>query len=133
VYFLTMTNTSTLQAYTIGESDTRPWGTWEVLDLGTKDGEEFCVKKITVNPGGVLSLQSHQLRREEWTVLEGLLEVTRDKEILNLKAGDYVEIPQGAVHRMANRSDAPAVVKEIQRGVCREDDIERFEDIYGRS
>jgi mannose-6-phosphate isomerase-like protein (cupin superfamily) len=140
-YFITMTQTtvsqSTLQAYTVGEKDTRPWGTWEVLDLGTKDGpngiEEFCVKKITVNPGGVLSLQSHQLRREEWTVLEGLLEVTRDKEILNLKAGDYVEIPQGAVHRMANRSDAPAVVKEIQRGVCREDDIERFEDIYGRS
>ena len=129
----TAQNTSTLQAYTIGEKDTRPWGTWEVLDLGTENGEEFCTKKITVNPGGVLSLQSHKLRREEWTVLEGDLEVTRDKEILNLKAGDSVDIPQGAVHRMANRGTVPAVVKEIQRGVCREDDIERFEDIYGRN
>jgi mannose-6-phosphate isomerase-like protein (cupin superfamily) len=130
---MTQANTSTLQAYTIGESDTRPWGTWEVLDLGTKDGEEFCVKKITVNPGGVLSLQSHQLRREEWTVLEGVMEITRDKEIFSLNAGETTHIPQGAVHRMANRTDTPVILKEIQRGVCREDDIERFEDIYGRS
>ena len=129
----TAPNNSTLQAYTIGEKDTRPWGTWEVLDLGTENGEEFCVKKITVNPGGVLSLQSHQLRREEWTVLEGVMEITRDKEIFNVPAGETVHIPQGAVHRMANRTDTPVTLKEIQRGICREDDIERFEDIYGRS
>ena len=130
---MTQPNTSTLAAYTIGEKDTRPWGNYEVIDLGTENGEEFCVKTITVNPGGVLSLQSHKLRREEWTVLEGDLEVTRDQEILNLKAGESVDIPRGAVHRMANRGTVPAVVKEIQRGICREDDIERFEDIYGRT
>jgi mannose-6-phosphate isomerase-like protein (cupin superfamily) len=124
---------TTMQTYTIGETDTRPWGTWEVLDLGTENGEEFCKKKITVNSGGILSLQSHKLRREEWTVISGELEVTRDQEILNLKAGDHVEIPCGAVHRMANRSTVDVVVQEIQRGICREDDIERFEDIYGRS
>lgn len=127
--------TQSLPGYTIGESETRPWGAWEVLDLGTENGpngiEEFCIKKITVNPGGILSLQSHKLRREEWTVLEGDLEVTRNHEILNLKAGDTVEIPCGAVHRMANRSDRPAIVKEIQRGVCSEDDIIRHEDVYG--
>lgn len=124
---------STLPGYTIGETDTRPWGRWEVLDAGTENGEEYCVKKITVIPGGVLSLQSHKLRREEWSVLEGVLEVTRDQEILTLQAGDHVEIPCGAVHRMANRGTVDAVVKEIQRGICREDDIIRLEDIYGRS
>lgn len=128
---------STLAAYQIGDKDTRPWGHYEVLDLGTENGpnglEEFCVKTITVNPGGVLSLQSHKLRREEWTVLEGRLEVTRDHEILTLTAGETIHIPQGAIHRMANRSDKPVVVKEIQRGICREEDIERFEDIYGRT
>lgn len=124
---------SALPAYQPGESDTRPWGKWEVLDLGTENGEEFCIKRITVTPGGVLSLQSHKLRREEWTVISGELEVTRNDEILNLTAGQSVDIPQGAVHRMANRGMVDAVVKEIQRGVCREDDIERFEDIYGRS
>jgi mannose-1-phosphate guanylyltransferase/mannose-1-phosphate guanylyltransferase/mannose-6-phosphate isomerase len=129
----TAKNNSTLQAYTVGEKDTRPWGTWEVLDLGTENGEEFCVKKITVNPGGVLSLQSHKLRREEWTVLEGVMEITKDKEIFSLNAGETVHIPQGAVHRMANRTETPVTLKEIQRGICREDDIERFEDIYGRS
>lgn len=127
---------NTHKPYSIGESDTRPWGKWEVLALGTENGpnghEEICIKKITVNPGGILSLQSHKLRREEWTVLEGMLEVTRDNEILNLQAGDSVEIPCGAVHRMANRSNTPVTVKEIQRGVCREDDIVRYEDAYGR-
>lgn len=132
---MTQTNTpnSNLAAYIIGETDTRPWGHYTVLDVGTENGEEYCTKTITVNPGGVLSLQSHKLRREEWTVLEGDLEVTRDKEILNLKAGESIDIPQGAIHRMANRSDKPVVVKEIQRGICREEDIERFEDIYGRN
>ncbi|MDB5478845.1 MAG: mannose-phosphate guanylyltransferase/mannose-6-phosphate isomerase [Alphaproteobacteria bacterium] len=123
---------NTMPAYKPGERDTRPWGEWEVLDLGTENNEEFCIKRIIVTPGGVLSLQSHKLRREEWTVLEGVLEVTRNDEILSLNPGETVHIPQGAVHRMANRGTVNAVVKEIQRGVCREDDIERFEDIYGR-
>ena len=122
-----------LPAYKIGEHDTRPWGTWEVLDLGQENGEEFCTKKITVSPNGILSLQSHKLRREDWTVLEGVLEVTRNDEVLVLQVGQSVHIPCGAVHRMANRGTIPAVVKEIQRGVCREDDIIRYEDIYGRS
>lgn len=122
-----------MPGYRIGETDTRPWGMWEVLETGIENNEEFCIKKITVNPGGILSLQSHQLRREEWTVLEGILEVTRDKDIITLATGKTIDIPCGAVHRMANRSDKPVVVKEIQRGVCREDDIIRYEDVYGRS
>lgn len=95
--------------------------------------EEYCVKRITVTPGGVLSLQSHKLRREEWTVESGVLEVTRDKEMFILKKGETIDIPCGAIHRMANRGTRNAVVKEIQRGICREEDIIRYEDIYGRT
>ncbi len=128
-----MTDFSNMPGYRPGEKDTRPWGMWEVLDTGTENGEEFCIKRITVNPGGVLSLQSHKLRRENWTLESGVLEVTRDKEILTLQPGQSIDIPLGAVHRMANRGTEPAIVREIQRGVCREDDIIRYEDIYGRT
>ena len=127
------TDLTQMPGYRPGESDIRPWGLWEVLDTGHENNEEFCVKKITVNPGGVLSLQSHTSRREEWTVLSGTLEVTRNDDIIVLQAGESIDIPQGAKHRMANRGTQPVVVKEIQRGVCREDDIIRYEDMYGRS
>jgi mannose-6-phosphate isomerase-like protein (cupin superfamily) len=123
---------SAMPGYRPGETDTRPWGTWEVLETGQQDGEEYCMKRITVNPGGVLSLQSHDHRREEWTVEEGVLEVTRHESIHVLHQGESIDIPLGAKHRMANRSDRPVVVHETQRGICREDDIIRYEDIYGR-
>ena len=122
-----------MPGYRIGESDIRPWGMWEVLDTGHDQGEEFCIKTITVKPGGVLSLQSHTSRREEWTVLSGTLEVTRNDDVIVIQAGHSIDIPQGAKHRMANRTEVPVVVREIQRGVCREDDIIRYDDIYGRS
>jgi len=128
-----MTDFAKMPGYRPGEKDTRPWGMWEVLETGHENGEEFCIKRITVNPGGVLSLQSHKLRRENWTLESGTLEVTRDKEIITLTPGQNIDIPLGAVHRMANRSDTPAIVREIQRGICREDDIIRYEDIYGRT
>lgn len=130
-----MTNAAFAQmpGYRPGEKDQRPWGTWEVLEVGTENGEEFCRKRITVIPGGVLSLQSHKLRREDWIVEAGVLEVTRNDEIHTLQVGETIHIPQGAKHRMANRGDVPAIVHEIQRGICREDDIIRYEDIYGRT
>lgn len=129
----TETDFSNMPGYRPGESDTRPWGLWEVLETGREGDEEYCVKRITVNPGGVLSLQSHNHRREDWTVVSGVLEVTRNDEIITLQPGESIHIPQGAKHRMANRGTEPTVVKEIQRGVCREDDIIRYEDIYGRT
>jgi mannose-6-phosphate isomerase-like protein (cupin superfamily) len=128
-----MTDFTTLKGYRPGEKDTRPWGMWEVLDTGFENGEEYCAKRITVIPGGVLSLQSHKGRRENWTVEAGVLEVTRDGEIHVLQKGENIDIPLGAKHRMANRGTVDAVVREIQRGICREDDIIRYEDIYGRS
>ena len=127
-----MTDFNTMPGYRPGETDTRPWGMWEVLETGSENGEEFCVKKITVNPGGILSLQSHKYRREHWTVLTGELEVTRDHEIITLKVGESVELPCGCVHRAKNLGNVPTTFKEIQRGICREDDIHRIEDVYGR-
>jgi mannose-6-phosphate isomerase-like protein (cupin superfamily) len=128
-----MTDFNTMPGYRLGETDTRPWGMWEVTDVGFENDEEFCVKKVVVNPGGVLSLQSHQLRREHWTVLEGTLEVTRGDEIIALQVGESIDLPCGIKHRAANRGTVTAVFKEIQRGICREDDNTRYEDIYGRA
>lgn len=121
-----------MPGYSKGESDIRPWGSWEVLDSGFDGVEDYCVKKIIVAPGGILSLQSHNHRREQWTVLAGTLTVTLDTEIFDIVAGETVDIPLQAKHRMANKTDTPVVVLEIQRGECHEEDIIRYEDVYGR-
>lgn len=128
-----MTNLHDMPGYRPGETDTRPWGMWQVLETGTDGTEEYCIKKITVNPGGILSLQSHNMRRENWTLVSGVLDVTLNDAVITLRPGDTIDIPLGAKHRMANHGTEPAVVREIQRGVCREDDIIRYEDVYGRA
>lgn len=111
------------------DRDERPWGRFEVL---TK-GEGFQVKRITVIPGGRLSLQRHQHRSERWVVASGKAVVTRDQEIHRLNTGDMIEIPLHAVHRLENESDADLEIIEVQLGaILREDDIERLEDVYGR-
>jgi mannose-6-phosphate isomerase-like protein (cupin superfamily) len=116
--------------YGRGESDERPWGRWEVLDTG--DG--FAVKRITVNPGGILSLQLHHHRSEHWTMVRGEAEVTRGEETLQLGAGEHVHIPVGTAHRIANRGSEPVVFIEVQYGPkLDESDIVRLEDRYGRS
>ena len=119
--------------YNVGDADDRPWGRWEVTAVSTENGEQVVEKMITVSPGAILSLQSHKLRREEWRVVEGAIEVTCDEDIFAVEAGNTVHIPLGAKHRMANRGSVPAKVHEIQRGTCREDDIIRYEDAYGRT
>ena len=123
-----------MEAYKVGDNDTRPWGNYVVTAVGTNgSGEEFCEKDITVNPGEILSLQSHAQRREHWKVLGGTLTVILDGNTLTLQKGEAVEIPKGAIHAMANLSKAPVVVHEIQQGLCREADIVRFLDSYGRA
>ncbi len=125
---------NTLAAYKVGDTDNRPWGTYTVTGVGTnKAGEEYCEKSITVNPGQVLSLQSHEHRREHWTVESGVLTVVSDDQRLELKAGQDVRLPQGAIHCMANLGKVPCVVRELQEGICREDDIKRYVDSYGRA
>lgn len=116
--------------YKKGDHDTRPWGTWEVLD----GGNNFCVKKIIVTPGSCLSLQSHNHRSEHWIMVEGEAVVTLgDKEIIK-KSGENVFIPVQTKHRIRNDKSANLEFIEVQYGEnLDENDIIRYEDIYGRA
>ncbi len=120
-------------AYAIGDTDTRLWGSYTVVAVGKNDGEEYCEKEIIVNPGHILSLQSHEHRREHWMIKQGVLTVVLDGTRLELKKGEDVRIPLRAIHCMANLGKDSCIVREIQAGVCREDDIARYIDAYGRS
>ena len=108
----------------------RPWGSYDSVDSGSN----YQVKRITVNPGGRLSLQRHKYRAEHWVVVEGTANVHVNGEDHVLCANDSIYIPLGAVHSLANETDAPMHLVEVQSGsYLGEDDIERLEDIYGRS
>jgi mannose-1-phosphate guanylyltransferase/mannose-1-phosphate guanylyltransferase/mannose-6-phosphate isomerase len=107
----------------------RPWGSYQGIDLGPR----FQVKRLTVAPGSRLSLQSHRHRAEHWVVVEGVAEVTCDDQVFQLYPDQSTYIPLGAVHRLANPGDQPLHVIEVQSGdYLGEDDIQRYEDIYGR-
>ncbi len=108
----------------------RPWGNYERLDMDTS----YQVKRIVVNPGGVLSLQKHRHRSEHWVVVQGEAEVTLDGEVSMLRPNESVYVPLGSVHRLANRGDMPVVLIEVQTGTYfGEDDIIRLEDTYNRA
>jgi len=108
----------------------RPWGHFEVLH----EGAGFKVKEIVVEPGGRLSLQSHEHRAEHWVVVAGTARVTVDEKILTLQPNQSVHIPLGARHRMENPGEVPMHLIEVQcGGYLGEDDIVRYEDVYGRS
>jgi len=109
--------------------DHRPWGYYEVLS----DLPDHKVKRIVVLPGKRLSLQRHQRRTEYWTVVSGNPIIIRDAEEIALKPGDSINIPRGARHRVSNPGNEAVVFIEVQLGdYFGEDDIERFEDDYGR-
>lgn len=111
------------------ETDIRPWGRFEVL----YDGPECKVKRLVVEPGKRLSYQLHRRRREQWTVVSGVADVLLDGVASRLGAGYAMEVPLGAKHRVGNSEAVPLVIVEIQLGdYFGEDDIERFEDDYGR-
>jgi mannose-6-phosphate isomerase-like protein (cupin superfamily) len=117
-------------AYAKGQHDQRPWGDWTVLDAAPG----WCVKRIRVASGGVLSLQYHHYRGEDWVVVAGTARVTRDGEVFDLRPGERTHIAPHQVHRVANPGEADLVFIEIQTGEDpREDDIVRVEDQYGRS
>ncbi|MFQ6554140.1 mannose-1-phosphate guanylyltransferase/mannose-6-phosphate isomerase [Aestuariibius insulae] len=109
--------------------DYRPWGWFETLVLG----DRFQVKRITVNPGGILSLQSHIHRAEHWIVVEGTARVTIGETTSLVAENQSVFIPLGAVHRLENPGKLPMVLIEVQTGsYLGEDDITRHEDLYSR-
>lgn len=107
----------------------RPWGAYDSIDAG----ERFQVKRITVKPGGSLSLQMHHHRAEHWIVVSGTARVTRGEEVLLLTENQSTYIPLGVVHRLENPGKLPLEMIEVQSGsYLGEDDIVRFEDVYGR-
>lgn len=109
--------------------DRRPWGHYEVVS----DFPDHKVKRIVVYPGKRLSLQSHQRRRESWTIVQGHAVVTRDDEQIPLSPGDSIQISKDAKHRILNPGSTEVVFVEVQTGeYFGEDDIERFEDDFGR-
>ena len=108
----------------------RPWGWYDSIELG----EQFQVKRLNVNPGGKLSLQMHRMRAEHWVVVRGTATVINGEEILTLKEGDSTYIPIGTLHSLENKTNKYLEIIEVQSGeYLGEDDIVRFEDIYGRS
>ncbi len=115
---------------TVLEEDHRPWGYYQVL----ADEPDHKVKRIVVYPGKRLSLQRHKRRAEHWFVVYGEAIVTRDDEELHLKAGQAVDIPLMAAHRVMNPGTENMAFIEVQIGdYFGEDDIERLEDDFGRA
>lgn len=107
-----------------------PWGHWEVL----LDTPTYKVKRLTVWPGERLSYQKHFQREEHWTVVQGEAVVTLNDVEHTRKAGEAIDIPREAWHRLANQGDADLVVIEVQCGnYLGEDDIVRRQDNYGRA
>jgi len=111
------------------EHEVRPWGSFTVLE----DAPGHKVKRLEVLPGYRLSYQRHARRAEHWFVLVGQAAVTLDDAVHHLGAGDAIDVPRGAAHRIANQADVPLVFIEVQHGdYFGEDDIERLEDDFGR-
>lgn len=108
----------------------RPWGSYTVL----AEGAGYKVKRIDVLPGGTLSLQSHQHRSEHWTTIAGTMRVVINECEFDMPVDHACHIPLGAKHRMSNNGGDTAAIIEVQIGdYLGEDDITRYEDIYGRA
>ncbi len=108
----------------------RPWGSYESL----VSAQRFQVKRIVVNPGQTLSLQMHHHRAEHWVVVHGTAEVTCEDRVFMLGEDESTYIPLGHKHRLANPGRIPLELIEVQSGAyLGEDDIVRYEDVYGRS
>jgi mannose-6-phosphate isomerase-like protein (cupin superfamily) len=106
----------------------RPWGTFEVL----LDKPDHKVKEIYVKPKHRFSLQYHEYREEHWTIVKGIGYITQHGHETVIRPGEYAHIPKKGVHRLEGGKDGITFI-EVQRGDCREDDIIRLEDDYGRT
>ncbi|MES2625497.1 MAG: mannose-1-phosphate guanylyltransferase/mannose-6-phosphate isomerase [Pseudomonadota bacterium] len=108
----------------------RPWGSYESL----AEAPGFKVKRIIVKPGGALSLQLHHQRAEHWIVVQGVATVTCAEERFELQQNESTYIPVETRHRLENCTDSSLILIEVQcGGYLGEDDIVRFDDIYGRN
>ncbi|KXF78327.1 mannose-1-phosphate guanyltransferase [Paramesorhizobium deserti] len=117
------------EAHSLHRTVHRPWGTYTVLE----EGERFKIKRIEVKPGASLSLQMHYHRSEHWVVVSGTAKVVNGDNELILATNESTYIPCGNRHRLENPGIMPLVMIEVQSGdYLGEDDIVRFEDVYGR-
>ncbi len=108
----------------------RPWGTYTVLE----DAAGYKIKRIEVKPGASLSLQMHHHRSEHWIVVSGTAEVTNGENVFLVRKNESTYIPAGNKHRLVNPGVMPLVMIEVQSGdYLEEDDIVRFDDVYGRA
>ncbi len=111
------------------EFDIRPWGRFDVLQ-----DHDYCkVKRLTIDPGKRISYQRHQRRTEHWIIVSGVAQVTRNEEVTLHEVGSTVVIERQMKHRLHNPGEVPLIVIEVQLGdYFGEDDIERFDDDFGR-
>jgi mannose-1-phosphate guanylyltransferase/mannose-6-phosphate isomerase len=117
-------------AYKFHRTVHRPWGAYTVLE----EGERFKIKRIVVKPGSKLSLQLHHHRSEHWVVVSGTAKVTNGENELMVYTNESTYIPAGQKHRLENPGVVDLVIIEVQSGdYVGENDIVRFEDVYGRS
>lgn len=116
--------------YRVGEAGERPWGLWRVLDIQPN----VVVKKLFLNPYSRISLQRHKFRSERWIVINGTATVRCEDTVTHLGVGESASIPCGNIHRLSNETADPLCLIEIQLGeILSEEDIERFNDDYGRT
>jgi mannose-6-phosphate isomerase len=112
------------------DSEERPWGSWHVIDVNPG----YKIKRIHVNPGARLSLQSHEHRSEHWVVIQGEAACEVDGVVSVVLEGESIDVPRGATHRLGNLGNVELVIVEVQLGgYTGEDDICRYQDDYGRS
>ncbi len=118
------------EAYKLHRTVSRPWGTYTVLG----EGSRYKIKRIEVKPGGQLSLQMHHHRSEHWIVVHGMARVVNGDQEIFVGTNQSTYIPAGHRHRLENPGVLPLVMIEVQSGeYLGEDDIVRFDDIYGRA
>ena len=126
---LTTLSISNRKELDLGRKVNRPWGWYNILE----EGENFKVKQIMINPGSSLSLQSHSKRSEHWVVIKGLASVNCGDSSYVIRQGESTFIPMGSKHRLSNKETSFLEIVEVQLGAyLEEDDIVRFDDIYGR-
>lgn len=117
------------ESYKLHRTVARPWGTYSVLE----EGDRYKIKRIEVKPGASLSLQMHHHRSEHWIVVSGTARVTNGEKTMLVQSNESTYIPAGHRHRLENPGVIDLVMIEVQSGeYLGEDDIVRFDDIYGR-
>jgi mannose-1-phosphate guanylyltransferase / mannose-6-phosphate isomerase len=118
------------ESYKLHRTVSRPWGTYTVLE----EGPRFKIKRIEVKPGASLSLQMHYHRSEHWIVVSGMAKVVNGEREIFVRTNESTYIPAGNKHRLENPGVLDLVMIEVQSGdYLGEDDIVRFQDVYGRA